>query len=111
MLSYETARQDVRLRVFFGISIRRLCQGLKSERSILRNDSCSIAQIHPPHASLYWAVLRADDPLFAITGGLQMFGLQETSRGSSYIPPNILMHLSQLQKKGTLYLLPERLPA
>lgn len=108
MLSYGTARQDVRLRVFFGISIRRLCQGLKRERSILRNDFCSIAQIHPPHASLYWAVLRADDPLFAITGGLQMFGLHETSRGGSYIPPNILMHLSQLHKNGTLYLPPRK---
>jgi uncharacterized iron-regulated membrane protein len=41
---------------------------------------------------------------FAITGGLQMFGLHETSRGSSYVPPNILAHLSQLHKKGTLYL-------
>ena len=41
---------------------------------------------------------------FAITGGMQMFGLHETSRGSSYAPPNILVHLSQLHKKGTLYL-------
>jgi hypothetical protein len=39
---------------------------------------------------------------FAITGGLQMFGLHETARGSSYVPPNILAHLSQLHKKGTL---------
>jgi hypothetical protein len=39
---------------------------------------------------------------FAITGGLQMFGLHETSRGSSYVPPAILVHLSQLHKKGTL---------
>ncbi len=41
---------------------------------------------------------------FAITGCLQMFGLHETSRGSSYVPPAILVHLSQLHKKGTLYL-------
>ena len=41
---------------------------------------------------------------FAITGSLQMFGLHETSRGSSYVPPAILVHLSQLHKKGTLYL-------
>ena len=40
---------------------------------------------------------------FATTGGLQMFGLHETSRGSSYIPPAVLVHLSQLHKKGTLY--------
>jgi hypothetical protein len=41
---------------------------------------------------------------FAITGGLQMMGLHETARGSPYVPPSILMHLSQLHKKGTLYL-------
>jgi hypothetical protein len=32
-----------------------LCQVLKFEMSILRNDICSVAQIHPPHASLPWA--------------------------------------------------------
>jgi hypothetical protein len=37
-----------------------------------------------------------------------MFGLHETARGSSYIPPNILAHLSQLHKKGTLYLPPRK---
>lgn len=47
---------------------------------------------------------------FAITGGLQMFGFHETARGSSYFPPNFLVHLSQLHKKGTLYL-PPRKPA
>ena len=45
---------------------------------------------------------------FAVTGGLQMFGLHETSRGSSYVPPAILEHLSQLHKKGTLTLYPRR---
>jgi hypothetical protein len=45
---------------------------------------------------------------FAITGGLQMFGLHETARSSSYVPPNILVHLSQLHKKGTLYLPPRK---
>jgi hypothetical protein len=45
---------------------------------------------------------------FAITGGLQMFGLHESARGSSYVPPSILVHLSQLHKKGTLYLPPRR---
>ena len=44
---------------------------------------------------------------FAITGSLQMFGLHETSRGSSYIPPALLVHLAQLHKKGTVYL-PQR---
>ncbi len=37
-----------------------------------------------------------------------MFGLHETSRGSSYVPPAILAHLSQLHKKGTLYLPPRK---
>jgi hypothetical protein len=45
---------------------------------------------------------------FAITGGLQMFGLHETSRGSSYVPPAFLVHLSQLHKKGTLFVPPRR---
>jgi len=47
---------------------------------------------------------------FAITGGLQMFGLHETSRGSSYLPPALLVHLSQLHKKGTIYA-PARRPS
>lgn len=37
-----------------------------------------------------------------------MFGLHETSRGSPYVPPAILIHLSQLHKKGTLYLAPRQ---
>lgn len=45
---------------------------------------------------------------FAITGGLQMFSLHETTRGSSYVPPAILVHLSQLHKKGTLYVAPRK---
>ncbi|WP_263408884.1 PepSY domain-containing protein [Terriglobus tenax] len=48
---------------------------------------------------------------FAITGGLQMFSLHETTRGSSYVPPNILVHLAQLHKKGTLYLPPRKITA
>jgi hypothetical protein len=39
---------------------------------------------------------------------LQMFGLHETRRGSSYVPPAILVHLSQLHKKGTLCLPPRK---
>jgi hypothetical protein len=45
---------------------------------------------------------------FAVTGGLQMFGLHEASRGGSYVPPAILVHLSQLHKNGTLYLPPRK---
>jgi hypothetical protein len=47
---------------------------------------------------------------FAITGGLQMFGLHETSRGSSYVPPALLARLSQLHKKGTIYLPVRKVP-
>jgi hypothetical protein len=43
-----------------------------------------------------------------ITGGLQVFGLHETARGGSYVPPNILVHLSQLHEKGTLHLPPRK---
>ncbi len=45
---------------------------------------------------------------FAITGSLQMFGLHETNRGSSYVPPAVLTHLAQLHKKGTLFLASRR---
>lgn len=45
---------------------------------------------------------------FAITGGLQMFSMHETTRGSAYVPPPLLVHLSQLHKKGTLYMAPKK---
>lgn len=57
----------------------------------------------------YLGVLFAPTILFfSITGGLQMFSLHETTRGSSYVPPAILVHLSQLHKKGTLYVAPHK---
>jgi hypothetical protein len=47
---------------------------------------------------------------FALTilfcGWSEMFSLHETARGS--VPPNILVHLSQLHKKVTLYLPPRK---
>ena len=59
---------------------------------------------------LYSGVFLAPAILFfATTGGLQMFGLHETSRGSSYKPPAILVSLGQIHKKGT-YVLPQRRP-
>ena len=39
---------------------------------------------------------------FAFTGGIQTFSLHETTRGSSYKPPAILVELGQLHKKQTL---------
>ncbi len=52
---------------------------------------------------LYSGVFLAPAILFfAITGGLQTFSLHETTRGSSYVPPAFLVHLSQLHKKATL---------
>jgi hypothetical protein len=47
---------------------------------------------------------------FAITGCLQTFSLHETTRGSSYKPPALLVHLSQLHKKATI-VVPQRKPA
>ena len=52
---------------------------------------------------LYSGVFLAPAILFfAITGGLQMFSLHETTRGSSYVPPAIVVHLAQLKKNATL---------
>lgn len=108
MLSYGTARQDVRPRVFFGISIRRLCQaynvrGRYSEMTF----AASLKSLRLTHR--YLGLFFAPTILFfAITGGLQMLGLHETSRGSSYLPPSILVHLSQLHKKGTFNLPPRK---
>lgn len=48
---------------------------------------------------------------FAITGVLQIFGLHQTSSGSSYVPPAVVPHLAQLHKKGTLYLPPRKTSA
>src|ERR1700734_1775030 len=39
---------------------------------------------------------------FSITGALQTFSLHETTRGSDYKPPKIIVELSQLHKKQTL---------
>ena len=39
---------------------------------------------------------------FAITGGLQTFGLHEGGRGSSYKPPAWLATMAQLHKKQTV---------
>jgi predicted small lipoprotein YifL len=85
-----------------------LCRRLKFATSILRDDIRSITQICPPDTSLHWTVLLADDPLFRDHRCLQMFRLHESARGSSNVPPNILVHLSQLHKKGTLYLPPRK---
>ncbi len=65
----------------------------------------SVRQVHN-YVGLFFAPTIL---FFSITGGLQMFGLHETARGSSYVPPAILVHLSQLHKKGTLYV-PSRKP-
>ena len=48
---------------------------------------------------------------FAFTGFIQTFSLHETSRGSSYQPPAILVKLGQLHKKQTLIVPVRRPPA
>lgn len=51
---------------------------------------------------LYLGVFAAPALLFfAITGGLQSFGLHESARGSSYTPPAWLALTAQLHKKQT----------
>lgn len=58
---------------------------------------------------LYLGVFTAPALLFfAITGGLQTFGLHERERDGSYAPPAWLAEMAQLHKKQTL-VLPERL--
>ncbi|HEV2681715.1 MAG TPA: PepSY domain-containing protein [Rhodanobacter sp.] len=60
---------------------------------------------------LYLGVFTAPMLLFfAITGGLQSFGLHETSRGSSYAPPAWLASVAQLHKKQTLVMSARRPP-
>jgi hypothetical protein len=52
---------------------------------------------------LYSGVFLAPALLFfAITGFVQTFSLHETTRGSSYKPPALLVELGQLHKKQTL---------
>lgn len=59
---------------------------------------------------LYLGVFTAPMLLFfAITGGLQTFGLHESSRGSSYKPPAWLATMAQLHKKQTV-VVPARRP-
>ncbi len=58
---------------------------------------------------LYLGVFTAPMLLFfALTGGLQAFGLHESSRGSSYAPPAWLVSMAQLHKKQTLAVPPRR---
>jgi len=45
---------------------------------------------------------------FAFTGAIQTFSLHETTRGSDYKPPAILVSLGQLHKKQTIVLPPKR---
>ncbi|OOG44871.1 hypothetical protein B0E52_06910 [Rhodanobacter sp. C06] len=59
---------------------------------------------------LYLGVFTAPALLFfAITGGLQTFGLHETSRGSSYVPPKWLAVAGQLHKKQDMAVPPAKL--
>jgi hypothetical protein len=83
---------------------------LTFKRSILRNDNCCVAQIHPHHASVSWAILRTDDSLFR-DYGWSAYVRAARGRSWQYLrhPKNILVHLSQLHKKGRFTFLRERL--
>jgi hypothetical protein len=48
---------------------------------------------------------------FAFTGAVQTFSLHETTRGSSYKPPQILVILAQIHKKQTPVIAQPRPPA
>lgn len=62
------------------------------------------------HIHLYVGVFIAPAVLFfAFTGGLQVFSLHESSRGSDYKPPAWLVIAAQLHKKQT-DVLPARKP-
>jgi hypothetical protein len=59
---------------------------------------------------LYLGVFAAPAIIFfSITGALQTFSLHETTRGSNYQPPKILVELGQLHKKQTL-VVPDKKP-
>lgn len=58
----------------------------------------SVRQLH-----LYLGAFTAPALLFfAVTGGLQTFGLHESHRGSDYQPPAWLATMAQLHKKQTM---------
>lgn len=66
-----------------------------------------VRQIH-----LYVGVFIAPALLFfAFTGGLQVFSLHETTRGSDYRPPAWLMTLAQVHKKQTTFVPARKPPA
>jgi len=60
---------------------------------------------------LYTGVFIAPAVLFfATTGALQTFSLHETTKGSSYKPPQWMIIMGQLHKKQTVLLPPRRTP-
>jgi hypothetical protein len=74
---------------------------MRHTRSLLKN----ARQIH-----LYLGVFTTPALLFfAITGALQTFSFHETTKGSDYKPPKILVELGQLHKKQTL-VVPDKKP-
>lgn len=60
---------------------------------------------------LYFSVLAAPSLLFfAITGGIQLFGLHESHASSGYKPPAIIEKLGELHKNQVFGLKPRRAP-
>ncbi len=60
---------------------------------------------------LYFGVLISPAILFfAVTGALQTFSLHETSRGSSYKPPQWVVVLAQIHKKQTTHVPQHKAP-
>ena len=58
---------------------------------------------------LYLGAFAAPAFLFmALSGGLQIFSLHETTRGSSYVPPAWLASAARLHKKQSLFVPPPK---
>lgn len=75
----------------------------------MRSSSASLRTLRLIH--LYLGVFVAPALIFfAFTGALQTFGLHESSRGSTYIPPRWAVVIAQIHKKQ-IAVVPERKPA
>lgn len=103
MLSY-TRVVKCAVGTVLGIVNRTSAESFMSRNTDNHNDLGTQPQSHSPHAPLHRSVLRTSNPFFAITGRLQMFGLNETSRKSSTFHPQFWFIFHCCTRKGTVYL-------
>ena len=89
------------------ITVQTPCHGSSSGMSLSHRFLRALRSAH-----LYLGVFTAPMLLFfALTGGLQVFSLHETTRGSGYVPPAWLASAAQLHKKQTLEMPQRRRPS